>query len=513
MPPGDLGVERCVLFDSIRGPLQSVQRSELWGVILALQCSSAVHLGVDNLNVVRHVSRILEGRVSSRPCELTFDGDLLIFIIERMIQLRGVQSTKVSKVKGHADDDMVAVGRDRVEDRVGNDFADRSADFGRRGVSDLIIDVRRRFLSACSTWHPAAPELHRFFIAIARAAVNDDGCAGVALHPTVWSSGSLAEKRKVRASAWEFAWVPGPIGLWRHGSSGCPCIEVCDADVGFWPYSVGLLVKLCSFLSSLHWPSTVDDLGVGGVSFVELLILYERWAGERLVLEMSVPKSRRLCRPISVSAVPAGPSVDIWRSCRFLGAMIRALGDLPGGLGRFLPCRIGTNHCRLRSIGWERCGHGLRSRSLEASDAGFLDDLLFLFGYPIGSGQSLVDGSLRMRYCSANSSCKKPTWWLPHSGGVAALVGTASFRPLVAGSPGSGDTPSFRNSRDGKRMRIRLAKKTNVRKRFGDDLGEQPIPKRWRADVFRGMVPSGENVRVVHYGVGSSRLSEPMGIG
>ena len=99
LPPGDLGVERCVLFDSIRGPLQSVQRAELWGVILTLQCSSAVHLGVDNLNVVRHVSRILEGRVPGKPLELTFDGDLLI-IIERMIQVRGVQSTEVSKVKG-----------------------------------------------------------------------------------------------------------------------------------------------------------------------------------------------------------------------------------------------------------------------------------------------------------------------------------------------------------------------------------------------------------------------------
>ena len=36
--PGDLGVERCVLFDSIRGPLQSVQRAELWGSFL--HCSA-----------------------------------------------------------------------------------------------------------------------------------------------------------------------------------------------------------------------------------------------------------------------------------------------------------------------------------------------------------------------------------------------------------------------------------------------------------------------------------------
>ena len=257
-------------------------------------------------------------------------------------------------------------------------------------------------------------DLHRFFTAIARAAVNDGGQAGVALHPTVWSSGGPAKVRKVRVSAWEFAWVPGPVGLWRHGSIGWPSIEVGDGDVGFWPYSVGLLVKFCSFLSSLHWPSTVDDLGVGGVSYVELLLLYERWAGERLVLEMSVPKSRRLHRPISVSAVPDGPSIDIWRSCRFLGAMIRALCGLPGGLGRFLPCRVGSNHCRLRSIGWERCGHGLTSRPLEASGVGFLEDLLVLFGYPAGSGHLLVDGSLWMRYCSANFSCKKPTWGCLH---------------------------------------------------------------------------------------------------
>ena len=37
------------------------------------------------------------------------------------------------------------------------------------------------------------------------------------------------------------------------------------------------LVKLAAFLSSLTWPSTVEDLGAGGVSFIELLVLYEKW--------------------------------------------------------------------------------------------------------------------------------------------------------------------------------------------------------------------------------------------
>ena len=53
-----------------RGPLQTVQRAEFWGVVLALQATNAVHLGVDNLNVVRHVGRLLNGLSSVRPLSL-----------------------------------------------------------------------------------------------------------------------------------------------------------------------------------------------------------------------------------------------------------------------------------------------------------------------------------------------------------------------------------------------------------------------------------------------------------
>ena len=125
-------------------------------VILALQCSSAVHLGVDNLNVVCHVSRILDGHVGCKLFELAID---LLTVIEKIILQRCVQSVRISKVTVHTHDDMVAVGRVRVEDKVGNDLADRAADFGRRRVSDLAMDVRRRFVSACSLWYTVILEL------------------------------------------------------------------------------------------------------------------------------------------------------------------------------------------------------------------------------------------------------------------------------------------------------------------------------------------------------------------
>ena len=193
---------------------------------------------------------------------------------------------------------------------------------------------------------------------------------------------------------------------------------------------MSLLVKMLAFLGTLHWPTGAVEFGVGSVSFVELLILYEQWAGERLRLEIAIPRYRRVGRPISVSAVPFGPGIDIWRSCRFLGAIFRALRLLPGGLGRFLPGGIGASHGRLRHIGWDKCCHGLPSRPRETSSVWFLDELLILFRYSAASGADLLAEVLPLRYFSENFARKIPTWRLPENGSVASF--------LASGELGSG---------------------------------------------------------------------------
>ena len=134
-------VPSCRGFCSVPGLFQSVQRAELWGVILALQSSGAVHLGVDNLGVVRHVGRLLDGRPGSIPFELLKDGDLLL-LTDRMLRLRGLDTVMFSKVKGHADE-MVLHGQVREVDWLGNNAADDAADFGRRRVGNAVIDARR----------------------------------------------------------------------------------------------------------------------------------------------------------------------------------------------------------------------------------------------------------------------------------------------------------------------------------------------------------------------------------
>ena len=144
----------------------------------------------------------------------------------------------------------------------------------------------------------------------------------------------------------------------------------------------------------------------------------------------------------------------------------------------------------------------LRLCPLEASGCGFLHDLLSLIWYPFGFGGFLLAGTLRMRYCSTHFSNKKPVWGLQPTGGVAALiagVGEVSYlfwKPVLPGREFSGGV---------RRKRIRLTKKTNVRKHFGFDLGEQPIPKKVERFFIAGS-------RCQLRGV-TSHVDEPLGIG
>ena len=258
-------------------------------------------------------------------------------------------------------------------------------------------------------------------------------------------------------------------------------------------------------MNSLHWPVGDLDLGVGGVSYVELLIMYELSAGERLSLEKAHPRYLR-----RVSAVPFGPGTDIWRSCRFIGAMMRSLCMLPGGLGRFVPCSIGANHCRLRHIGWERCGHGLTSRPRETSDVRFLDELLCLFRYPSKSWRVLLNGTLPLRYCAARFACSTPTWRLPVSGFVDRMVASHSGAGGCGGEvarvhPGRGS---------GSSRKRRLNRKTPAHLAGFFSHSRPRVWKRLRQDGFPGSsLPDHTRRRCDHAYGGSVHQHDRIGVG
>ena len=249
---------------SVPGPLQSAQRAEMWSVILALQSSGAVHLGVDNLGVVRHVGRLPDGRHGSVPFELATDGDLLL-LIDRTLRLWELDTVRITKVKGHADEGMVLEGFVRELDRLGNDAADEAADFGRRRVGNAVIDARRNLSGVCGRWYPVILDLHLFFIAISRAVVNHDGRDGLAPDPLVWSAGALRKRRRLVHAVRDRAFLPGPPGIGDSEWVSVPVSAVCAEDIAHWSFSPGLLVKWVAFLGTPHWPAGGLDLGVGGV--------------------------------------------------------------------------------------------------------------------------------------------------------------------------------------------------------------------------------------------------------
>ena len=111
-------MERCRAFMPVPGVMQTVQRAEFWGAIVALQAYWPCHLGIDDLNVARSKSRLLDHDCLVKPLPLVKDGDS-VALVQYMIRSRGRETVRVTQVKGHAENVDVQQGRVRLEDQVG----------------------------------------------------------------------------------------------------------------------------------------------------------------------------------------------------------------------------------------------------------------------------------------------------------------------------------------------------------------------------------------------------------
>ena len=269
----------------VPGVMQTVQRAEFWGAIVAMQAYWPCHFGIDNLNVARTLGRLFDRDSLVRPLPLATDGDL-IALAQYMIRTRGRDTVRVTKVKGHAEDVDVQQGRVQLVDQQGNAEADAAADLG----------ARRRLLKARSHWYPIMSDLHRFMVAVAWVSVNHDGKGGTAFDPLVSDQGSRPEVRKldIRVNV-DLASLPGPHGFlngpWMQVHGGV----VTGAGIAAWQNSVGILCKFTVFRGSLHWPVDAVDMEHFGV--LAVLILFEQWAGHRLLSEKVTGPHVRADRP------------------------------------------------------------------------------------------------------------------------------------------------------------------------------------------------------------------------
>ena len=155
-------------------------------------------------------------------------------------------------------------------------------------------------------------------------------------------------------------------------------------------------------------------------------------------------------------------------TCHFLSSSVRALAKLPGGLGRFLPCSLGSHMSRLRHLGWNQCSHGLSSRPLESCHHQCLRAVCGVLGYPKGSALELLDGTLKLRHCTDLFTKRFPPWSLLR---VGSGVGKRNFI-----TPGI-----FLDTGGNGGKRVRLTRKT--RPVATSDIIPDPghsTPRRWK---------------------------------
>ena len=247
-----------------------------------------------------------------------------------MLRLRGLDTVRVTKVKGNPDESMVLNGLVRESDRFVNSAADDTADFGRRRVGNAVIDARRNLSGVCGRWYLVILDLHRFFIAISRAVVNHDGGSGAAPDPLVWSAGALPKRRRLFHAVRDRAFLPGPFGILNGFIfllllSVLKMLHIVPVHLVFWLNgSLSLAVYICVLVVWI----------LGLVAFLTLSCLFfMSFAQVRLSLEKATHRYLLPGCPISVSVVPFGPGIDIWRSCRFIGALMRSLCLLPRWTG------------------------------------------------------------------------------------------------------------------------------------------------------------------------------------
>ena len=163
--------------------------------------------------MVRHVGRLLDGHRGSIPFEHVTDGDRLL-LMARMLHLGGLDTVRITKVKGHADQGMVLDGRVREIDRLGNNAADEAADFGRRRVGNAVIDARRDLSGVCGRWYP----------------------------------GALPKRRRLVHAVRDRAFLPPLPATWESEWVRVPASAIGADDIAQWPYTTGLLVKWVVFI-------------------------------------------------------------------------------------------------------------------------------------------------------------------------------------------------------------------------------------------------------------------------
>ena len=164
------------LFTQMCGYGGSSTRMEIAGAIIGIAANGATHLGTDSSSFMRKAltlhQHINQHTLPKRPWPIQRDGDMWHMYFQHAAA-KSVSAIAISKVKGHATDDMVEAGQVRAADKLGNDKADEAADEGVTLFGAPMVRLSKNYTKRHIAYSQLVADIHEHlaFIYKVRAAL------------------------------------------------------------------------------------------------------------------------------------------------------------------------------------------------------------------------------------------------------------------------------------------------------------------------------------------------------
>ena len=280
------------LYNHAPGYGGSSTRMEIQGAITALAAKGPTHMATDS-QAFRSKALAIHRQVDAhskpkKPWALQHDGDLW-HLYHRFVSAKTTQAIDITKVKGHATTDMVASGKVRAEDKLGNDKADEAAAEGVALFGHPTVSMGRWYGKRHKyyTYFVSGLLEHLVFTFQVRAALLQVQRAGTP--PTAGASASPTESKPTTTIT---APTPQPYAQHLHQHfthimkvqqfpqlcQRHPCIGNIQAFLGDMPYTPVELGSRAPGSLTAGSADSVEHHPPDGITWLELYTLY-RMAG------------------------------------------------------------------------------------------------------------------------------------------------------------------------------------------------------------------------------------------
>ena len=154
-----------MLSAALLGHRASSTRAELGAGITAMLADCPTHQGTDSMAYLLKATQILKGVLPNKPWAILTDGDIWE-CVEQIVDAKGAHAVNITKVKGHATDQMVVEGKVRIEHKEGNDASDVAADKGIEQHGNDLLEWSTFFAQAHGEYGTLVAHIHDFILAL-----------------------------------------------------------------------------------------------------------------------------------------------------------------------------------------------------------------------------------------------------------------------------------------------------------------------------------------------------------